>query len=103
MSSTTPKNNTGKSGAAQRRREQRQAEAAERKRLAFLRTPDEQLARLRERGVQSGREFERLVEMVEGGRGKLGNDQYDKIVAEDSSTYPKTRKERKQAKKGAKK
>jgi predicted DNA binding protein len=97
MSQTTPKRNDAKSGDAQARRLQRQIEAEARKQAAAQRTPDEQLARLRERGISSGREFERLTAMVEGGRGKLQGHQHDKIVAEDSSTFPKAGK-----KKGAK-
>lgn len=89
MSRTQPKRNDGKSGDAQARRLQRQIEAEARKRTAVMRTPDEQLARLRERGISSGREFERLTAMVEGGRGKLPDKHPNKIVAEDSSTYPK--------------
>lgn len=99
-----PKDNSRKKGTAEERRRQRQIEAEERKRAAAKRTPEEQIQRLIARGIYSGREYDRLAAQIDNGRGKLegGEAPADKVVPEDESTYPKTRKQRKMERKAGK-
>jgi hypothetical protein len=57
-------------GIARERRAQRQQEAVERQAAASKRTPEQQLTRLRERGITNGREWDKLIAKIDGGRGK---------------------------------
>jgi hypothetical protein len=52
-------------------REQKRQEAKERQEQRAQRTPDEQLAVLRKRGVFEGVEYERLISKIDNGQGKL--------------------------------
>lgn len=80
MAANNPKDNSRKKGVAEERRLQRQREAAERKDAAAKRTPGEQLQRLRDRGVTSGKEYEKLLAIVNGGKAN-GEAKHDKHAA----------------------
>lgn len=64
------------------RREQRQEEAAERKAAAASRTPEQQLRILRERGVSSGREWDKLIAKTNKGKGKVPNNSLEMSTKE---------------------
>lgn len=67
MAATNPKDNSRKKGVATARRLQRQEDAVARQAAAAARSPQEQLQRLRERGITQGQEYERLIAKLSGG------------------------------------
>jgi hypothetical protein len=56
---------------AREKRERRQQEAAERKAARAKRSSGQQLAVLRERGITSGGEWDRLTHIIESGQDHL--------------------------------